>query len=93
MTKGCQKRIYYMKNPGGKYFEEAYLILKKDIPEHSGCTSPDLATEAERIVNNACDYFAPHRKERLIGRAGAFALGAASSSALIGAVALIAGLA
>lgn len=92
MTKGCQKRIYYMKNPGGKYFEEAYLILKKDVGDRNGYAAPDLATEAERIVSGACDYFAPRKKDHLIGRAGAFALGAASSSALIGAVALIVGL-
>ncbi len=92
MLRGCQKRIYYMKNPGGKYFEEVYLILRKDIPENGHNTAPDLATEADRIVRDACDYFAPRKKEHLIGRAAAFALGAASSSAIIGTIALIIGL-
>lgn len=92
MTKGCQKRIYYMKNVGGKYFEEAYLVLKNDVPERIGHSSPDLAAEAERIVNSAYDCCSPRRKDRVIGRAASFALGAASSSALIGVAALIASL-
>lgn len=93
MLRGCQKRIYYMKNPGSRYFEEAYLVLKKDIPEsRTNTVSPDLASEADRIVRDACDYFSPTPKHNYIGRAAAFALGAASSSALIGTVALIIGL-
>lgn len=94
MLRGCQKRIYYMKNPGGKYFDEAYLILKRDVPENrSKAPSPDLAAEADRIVRDACSYFAQPAKSAVIGRAAAFALGAVSSSALIGTVALIVGLA
>ena len=54
MLKGCQKKIYYMKNPPGKYFEEAYLILKRDLPEAKDNTrSPDLAFEADRLVRDA----------------------------------------
>lgn len=94
MLRGCQKRIYYMKNPGSKYFEEAYLILKKDAPQSKNPAlsydfSRDLASEADRIVRDACNYFSPPPKTRLFGRAAAFALGAASSSALIGTVALV----
>ena len=92
MMKGCQKKIYYMKNPPGKYFEEAYLILKRDIPESKEyMRSPDLACEADRIVRDASNYFAPP-KTHFFNRGVAFALGAASSSALIGTIALILGL-
>jgi len=93
MLKGCQKKIFYMKNPPGKYFEEAYLILKRDIPEpDSKIPSPDLASEANRIIRDACNYFSPP-KNHFLSRGVAFALGAASSSALIGTIALIIGLA
>ena len=93
MMKGCQKKIYYMKNPPGKYFEEAYLILRRDIPESAKqMRSPDLACEADRIVRDASNYFAPP-KTHFFNRGMAFALGAASSSALIGTIALIIGLA
>lgn len=93
MLRGCTKKIYYMKNPGSRYFEEAYLILKKDVPQSQiPSSSSDLAVEAERIVRDACNYFAPP-KTRLFGRAAAFALGAATSSAIIGTVTLVLALA
>lgn len=96
MLRGCQKKVYHIKNVSGKYFEEAYLILKKDVPETAGRTySADLAEEAERIIREAADAYGnmlPRRSPMQLGRAAAFALGAASSSALIGTVALIIGL-
>lgn len=95
MTRGCQKKIYYLKNPGGRYFEEAYLVLRPDIAEKSGKTNAcDLASEAERIVQEACGGFdiRKYTVSPKIGKAMSFALGAASSSALIGIVALIIGI-
>jgi len=93
MPKGCQKKIYYLKNLPGRYFEEAYLILKRDLPENRKPASPDLACEADRIIRDAASYFSPPPKTRYFSRGVAFALGAASSSALIGTIALIIGLA
>lgn len=90
---GCQKRMYCIKNVGGLYFEEVYFVLKRTAPDaQSQIAGRDLATEAERIVREASAAL-PCRPRRtpLIGRAAAFALGAASSSAVIGAVALILG--
>lgn len=91
---GCQKRMYCMKNIGGLYFEEVYFILKKTAPdERSSLADRDLAREAERIVREASVTLpctsVPRR--HVIGRGAAFALGAASSSALIGTIALIMG--
>ncbi|MBQ2720240.1 MAG: hypothetical protein IJF23_01770 [Clostridia bacterium] len=89
---GCQKRMYCMKNLRGVYFEEVYFILKKNAPDASSpIASMDLAGEAERIVREAAETL-PCRKSAhppVFGRAAAFALGAASSSAVIGTVALI----
>ncbi len=89
---GCQKRMYCMKNIGGLYFEEVYFILKKNAPDgNSPIGGVDLAMEAERIVREAADTLPCRKTVRhpVFGRAAAFALGAASSSALIGTVALI----
>ena len=89
---GCQKRMYCMKNIGGVYFEEVYFILKKNAPDaRSPLGSIDLAGEAERIVREASETL-PCRAAKhhpVLSRAAAFALGAASSSALIGTIALI----
>lgn len=95
MFHGCQKRMYCMKNLGGLYFEEVYFILKKNAPDElSPIGSLDLAGEAERIVREAGDSIPCRQvqKKRKISRAAAFALGAASSSAVIGTVALIVGM-
>lgn len=91
---GYQKRMYCMKNIGGLYFDEVYFILKKTAPDASSVLgSHDLAAEAERIVREAAGSLPCRRPARapLFGRAAAFALGAASSSAVIGTAALILG--
>lgn len=92
MLRGCQKRIYHIKNlgqVGGAYFEEAYLVLKNNAPEF-GHGSADLAAEADRIIHEACDRYCIRQKHPLLLNRGlAFALGAASSSALIGTIALL----
>ncbi len=96
MLKGCQKKIYYMKNTGGKYFEEAYLVLRADLPEAksgggSASYTTDLAAEAERIVRDAACFYKSERSRSKIrlSRGMSFALGAASSSAVIGLAALL----
>lgn len=94
MVRGCQKRIYYIKDPRSALFTEAYFVLKSD-----GKTLPgerELAVEAARLVDDM------ERRDRLpcyaqrspVGqRIGAFVIGAASSSAVIGGIALLLSLA
>lgn len=94
MLRGCQKKVFYMKNPNGVYFDEVYFILKKGLPDPSGQSfSSDLAAEADRIIREAGGMFASSARRRkvrtVLSRAAVFALGAAASSALIGTVALI----
>ncbi len=97
MVKGCSKKFYYIKNTGGKYFEEAYLIMRADISEKRiGFDSRSLAAEAERIVADAsvsCGGFDAEKyikpKKHGISRGMSFALGAASSSAIIGITAFL----
>ncbi len=91
MLRGCQKKVYFMKNTGSAYFEEAYFILKNTSADHiEAGKNRDLAEEAERIIKEASSYFKGHAKRHsIIGRAAMFALGAASSSAMIGIIVLI----
>lgn len=91
MLRGCQKRIYYIKDPRSTLFSEAYFVLKTEhLPP---VREKELAEEARRIVENfdrpgrRCVHddnaFLPGQK------IGAFIVGAASSSAIIGGIALL----
>lgn len=100
MVRGCQKRIYYIKDPRSALFAEAYFVLKTD-----GRTLPgerELALEADRIVGDMerRDRMPPFpaedkaaRRDPIGQRIGAFVIGAASSSAVIGGIALLLALA
>lgn len=96
MVRGCQKRIYYIKDPHSALFAEAYFVLKNNsntLLSETSLSDRELAVEAERIVNDM------ERRDKLpcpppqyspIGqRIGAFVIGAASSSAVIGGIALL----
>ena len=53
MVKGCQRKIYYLKNTGSKYFEEAYLVLKREENGKAQASQTELSREAERIIKEA----------------------------------------
>lgn len=96
MVKGCQKRIYHVKNADSRIFEEAYFVLKKSvsseqIPGVRYVSEREMAQEAERLVLEMAPASPRKYGHSLLnaGKACAFALGAAASSALIGTVALI----
>lgn len=94
MVKGCQRKIYYLKNTGSKYFEEAYLVLKREESGKAQASQTELSREAERIIKEALPCqggfdISRYTTPPVIGKAMSFALGAASSSALIGIVALL----
>jgi len=91
MVRGCQKRIYYIKDPRSTLFSEAYFVLKTGEDKTPG--EGELAAEAQRIVadfdRSSCISV---RKSHHIGagqKLGAFIIGAASSSAVIGGIALL----
>ena len=90
MIHGCQKKIYHIKNVSGKYFDEAYLVMRDSALEEC-VPAKDLADEAERIIREATAAGGFRRRHRGGGLKNAmiFALGAATSSAIIGAVAMI----
>ena len=92
MLRGCQRKVYYMKNTGSSVFDEAYLIIRNDYSDDGTCSN--LAEEAERIIKESSDIFKKKRKKSIVARRAAiFALGAASSSAIIGIVSLLIALA
>ena len=91
--RGCEKKIYYVKNAESPYFEEAYFILRRD--PGTAATAGTLAEEADRIIHETGGRFEKAGRAPIhrLPPALAFALGAVASSALIGTVALIVGLA
>jgi hypothetical protein len=50
MIKGCQKRMIFIKNTGCDLFDEAYFILKNDIPS-SEENQNDIIRTATAIIN------------------------------------------
>lgn len=89
MVRGCQKRIYYIRDTRSALFAEAYFILKNSEGAAPGNT--ELAAEAQRIVADMDRRFSPRRPhDSGVGqKVGAFVVGAASSSAVIGGIALL----
>ena len=94
--RGCERRIYHVKNAQSPCFEEAYLVLRRagSIPDR-GSASRTLAEEAERIIRESSARYLRERKSAPIHRLSppiAFALGAGASSLLITTAALLVGL-
>jgi len=95
MVRGCQKRIYHIKNPDSALFEEVYFILKQPSVRNRAAFENDLTKEANRIVQEATTDTPWHKSPSIKGACSAgqkvcaFVIGAASSSAIIGGIALL----
>ena len=93
MIRGCQKRIYYVKNPESNIFDEAYFILRRNIPENTAdgesVTEEDMKREAIRIVLQT-EGEKEEIKKKSLDKVIAFAAGAAVSSVIIGIIAVVA---
>ena len=87
MVRGCEKRIYYVKNPESELFDEAYLVLKR--AQRGTAVSPrELELEAMRIVRGSdrpSDMGRYGKKEGL----RAFFAGALLSAVVIAGAALL----
>ena len=78
--KGCQKKMIKIKDPGGKYFEEAYFILKEDYYDNEP-EIKDMLDEANRIIS---DRIESKKKKSVKMKAAVLILsGAAFSSFLM----------
>ncbi|MCI9449973.1 MAG: hypothetical protein HFE30_06960 [Clostridiales bacterium] len=86
MVRGCEKRIYYVKNPESDIFDEAYLVLRRQEADSLAgkCTTDEeMRFEAMRILSGISGNGEKNEKERSkIKFARAFVAGAALSAAL-----------
>lgn len=60
MLKGCQKRIVFIKNTECDLFDEAYFILKNDVPYNE--MNDDIVRKATAIINQ--NGFSQAKKKR-----------------------------
>ena len=89
MIRGCERRIYHVKNPESEIFDEAYFILRRGYdPAASGGRRIALDEEVRRLVSGAG---VPERSRRrgIGGRLAAFIAGASASAALAAIVFLL----
>lgn len=91
MFHGNQRKIYHIRNVGGKFFDEAYLILRDGGRAEKESEPKDLAAEADRIIREA---EADVRRHRLpsggVKRALLFMFGVLLASAVTSVVVLLA---
>ena len=52
MIKGCQKRIIFVKNTGCDLFDEAYFVLKDDIPYNDDFNA-NIVRVANEVINQS----------------------------------------
>ncbi|MBQ9748501.1 MAG: hypothetical protein IJV98_06920 [Clostridia bacterium] len=84
LIKGYKKELIIVKSLGSDYIDEAYLILKPDLP--SGIAKEDIVKEANRIVH---EYDTGQRKKRRTFSPVSFSIGALLSGALTAFLCLI----
>ncbi len=80
LLKGCKKNLIVVKSIGSDYIEEAYLILKPELPV--GVAKEDIVKEANRLVH---EYDTGQKKKRRPFSFPSFLIG----SLLTGTVALL----
>ena len=88
MVRGCEKRIYYVKNTGGDIFDEAYLVMRPR-GGRGPASQREIELEAQRIVSGALSLSGSGRDNARLGRIRAFVAGAVASAVLVGAAFLL----
>ena len=83
MVRGCEKRIYYVKNPESEIFDEAYLVLRRQNGTRAA-TPREIELEAMRIVSSATGEKPSDPVTKKSERIRAFLAGAALSATFIG---------
>ena len=78
LLKGCKKNLIVVKGLGSDYIEEAYLILKQDLPQ--GVVGGDIVKEANRLIH---EYDTGQRKKRRPFSLPSFFIGAILASAVL----------
>ncbi len=78
LLKGCKKNLVVVKGIGSDYIEEAYLILKSDLPQGTG--RGDIVKEANRLIH---EYDTGQRKKRRPFSLPSFLIGVMLASAVL----------
>lgn len=86
MVRGCQKKTVHIRDTGSRYYEEAFFILRPDVP--AGCSSADMIEEATRIAEESLRSALPSKKRSRISKEALFFIfgvisGALSAGALL----------
>ena len=77
--KGYKKHFVILKSIGSDYIEEAYFVLKQELPR--GTASTDIVKEATRIIS---DYQTHKKRKRPRLSLPSFLLGAVFAGVLAG---------
>ena len=77
VIKGCRKNLVVMKNIGSDFIEEAYFVLKNEMPAGTG--GGDIVKEANRII---AEYQTGKKKNRFPFSLISFVLGAIAASVI-----------
>ena len=59
MLKGAQKRMIVIRTRGSRLFEEAYFVMRRDLPDADTRRS-DMLWEANRIIDRSLGVSLPH---------------------------------
>ena len=92
MIRGCERRIYHVKNTESDVFDEAYFVLRRGYdPAASGGRRTALDEEVRRLISGeSLPEYGPREGRRgLRDRFIAFAAGALISAAAVFLVLLI----
>lgn len=54
MLKGAQKRMIVIRTRDSRLFEEAYFVMRRDLPD-SATHGADMLEEANRIIQHSLD--------------------------------------
>ena len=77
--KGYKKHFVILKGIGSDYIEEAYLVLRKELPR--GTASTDIVKEATRLIS---EYHAGKKRKRPRFSLPSFLIGAVFSGVIAG---------
>ena len=64
MIKGAQKQMIVLRTANSRYFDEAYFVLRRELPVQKGA-SGEMLLEADRILReNTADSHVGSRKRK-----------------------------
>ncbi len=86
MVRGCEKRIYHIKNPESDIFDEAYFVLRRRTSGRNA-TPGEIEREAKRIVRESYRDSGSASVKRSLKKA--FFAGAGLSALVVGLVSLV----